>query len=61
MFDFWYTISNLFHTYLDDVFLCGVWGSWLDTIKEIGVIGALSQLHQNVLQAHFLDLIKTGF
>ena len=41
---------------LDQVLIRCVWGSGLHTVEEIGVVGTLAQLHEDVLQAHFLDL-----
>jgi hypothetical protein len=41
------------------MFICGVWRARLCPIKQIWMIGTLSQLHENVLQSHFLYLAST--
>ena len=44
---------------VDDVLVGGVWWSGLGTIEQVRVVAALTQLHQNVLQAHLLNFAGT--
>ena len=41
------------------MFISGVWRSWFSTIEEVRVVAAFTQLHQNVLQPHFLQFTST--
>lgn len=36
--------------------VCGVWRSRLNAIEQVRVVTTLSELHQNVLQSHLLQL-----
>ena len=46
-------------TVLYKMLISCVWWARLDTIKEVRMVGALSQLHQDVLQSHLLNFASS--
>ena len=35
-----------------------LYNTWFSPVKEVGMVGALAQLHQDILQAHLLHLAR---
>ncbi len=48
-------------TILDQVFVCCVRWAGLHTVEEVGVVGALAQLHEDVLQTHFFNFSSSVY